>query len=83
MQNFEYGNMGELTKNIHTFVVPGGVPYTFQTEWEYDSWNRIKNIQYPDGEILFPSQSCHHINLHSIFNLIIFLFLHKQIKNER
>jgi len=30
------------------------IPYTFQTEWEYDSWNRLKSIQYPDGEILFP-----------------------------
>jgi RHS repeat-associated protein len=47
---FEYGNMGELTKNIHTFVVPGGDAYTFQTKWEYDSWNRVIGIYYPDGE---------------------------------
>jgi len=52
VQTFEYGNMGELVTNIHTFVVPGGDAYTFETNWEYDSWNRVKNITYPDGEIV-------------------------------
>jgi RHS repeat-associated protein len=50
MQTFEYGNMGELIENIHTFVVPGGDAYTFQTKWDYDSWNRVIGIYYPDGE---------------------------------
>jgi len=27
-----------------------GEPYTFKMQWEYDSWNRIRNITYPDGE---------------------------------
>ena len=52
VQTFEYGNMGELIKNIHTFVVPGGHHYTFETNWDYDSWNRMKKIVYPDGEIV-------------------------------
>ncbi len=52
MQTFEYGNMGELIKNTRTFVIPGGSAYTFETNWEYDSWNRIMDIQYPDGEIV-------------------------------
>ncbi|HBG69166.1 MAG: hypothetical protein A2W93_07790 [Bacteroidetes bacterium GWF2_43_63] len=50
VQIFAYGNMGELIKNIHTFVVPGGSHYTFETNWEYDSWNRMKRTDYPDGE---------------------------------
>ncbi|HBG69914.1 MAG: hypothetical protein A2W93_14980 [Bacteroidetes bacterium GWF2_43_63] len=52
VQSFEYGNMGELIKNTHTFVVPAGAAYTFETDWEYDSWNRVKNITYPDGEVV-------------------------------
>jgi RHS repeat-associated protein len=53
MQLFFYGDMGELIKNVHTFVVPAGEDYTFATEWEYDSWNRLVKIQYPDGEDVF------------------------------
>jgi RHS repeat-associated protein len=52
IQEFEYGNMGELVKNIHTFIVPDGEDYTFETDWEYDCWNRVKSITYPDGEIV-------------------------------
>ncbi|PKP02145.1 MAG: hypothetical protein CVU11_12945, partial [Bacteroidetes bacterium HGW-Bacteroidetes-6] len=44
VQTFEYGNMGELIKNIHTFVVPNGNAYSLETDWEYDSWNRMKSI---------------------------------------
>jgi RHS repeat-associated protein len=44
--------MGELIENVHTFVVPGGDPYTFKMEWNYDSWNRINTITYPDGEVV-------------------------------
>ncbi|MCK5846693.1 MAG: hypothetical protein KAG84_04585, partial [Bacteroidales bacterium] len=53
VQTFAYGKMGELIENIHTFVVPGGNPYTFKMEWQYDSWNRIKDISYPDGEVVY------------------------------
>ena len=52
VQEFYYGKLGELTKNIHTFVMPAGETYTFETRWEYDSWNRLKTISYPDGEKL-------------------------------
>ena len=50
VQTFNYGRMGELIENIHTFVVPGGDPYTFAMQWSYDSWNRTNAIVYPDGE---------------------------------
>ena len=83
VQTFKYGSMGELVENIHTFVVPGGEPYTFEMKqskiksmeinlfvsnilpcsmsplknkyhikWTYDSWNRTKDITYPDGEVV-------------------------------
>ncbi len=50
VQEFEYGNMGELIRNRHTYVVPNSEAFTFTTEWEYDSWNRVKQIIYPDNE---------------------------------
>ena len=49
-QKFSYGKMGEVVENIHTFIVPSGYAYTFETNWEYDSWNRVQSITYPDGE---------------------------------
>jgi RHS repeat-associated protein len=52
VQQFFYGSMGEITKNIHTFVMPLGSTYTLQMEFEYDSWNRIKQMTYPDGEVV-------------------------------
>jgi len=50
VQEFEYGNMGEMIRNRHTYIVPNSEPFTLTTEWEYDSWNRIKQIIYPDNE---------------------------------
>jgi len=41
-----------VIENIRTFMLPGGnETYTFKMEWEYDSWNRIKQMTYPDGEV--------------------------------
>src|SRR5690625_6461368 len=31
-------------------AVAGKTSYWFKTQWEYDSWNRIKKIVYPDSE---------------------------------
>ena len=52
IQKFSYGMMGEVIENIRTFVVPGGQDYTFAMNFEYDSWNRIKTMTYPDGEVV-------------------------------
>jgi YD repeat-containing protein len=53
VQQFSYGKLGEVIENIRTFVLPGGSEtYTFKMEWEYDSWNRIKQMTYPDGEVV-------------------------------
>jgi RHS repeat-associated protein len=52
VQQFSYGAMGEIIQNIHTFVLPQNNTYTLQMNFEYDSWNRIKSIVYPDGEVV-------------------------------
>ena len=50
-QTFKYGKLGELTENIRTFAPPfENQAYTFNMYFEYDSWNRIQIITYPDGE---------------------------------
>ena len=52
-QEFFYGKMGEVTKNIRTFALPyEAKTYTFAMEYEYDSWNRIQRMTYPDGEVV-------------------------------
>ncbi len=51
VQEFGYGNMGELIYNLHSYVVPNSSDaFSLTTRWDYDSWNRIKTITYPDGE---------------------------------
>jgi len=51
VQTFNYGKLGELIENNRTFVMPNSnETYTFNMRWQYDSWNRLKNITYPDGE---------------------------------
>lgn len=52
-QSFSYGKLGELTENIRTFAPPfENQTYTFNMNFEYDSWNRIKRLTYPDGEVV-------------------------------
>ncbi len=52
-QTFSYGKLGELTENIRTFALPfESQNYTFKMQYEYDSWNRIQSITYPDGEVV-------------------------------
>jgi RHS repeat-associated protein len=50
MQLFGYGAMGELTKNLRSVAVADYQSYWFFTEWKYDSWNRVREITYPDQE---------------------------------
>ena len=52
-QTFSYGKLGEVTENIRTFAPPfENQTYTFNMYFEYDSWNRIKSMTYPDGEVV-------------------------------
>ena len=51
LQTYKYGRLGELTENIRIFVLPNEHRiYTFRMSYEYDSWNRIRRMFYPDGE---------------------------------
>ena len=51
-QEFVYGNFGELTQTKRTIVAPlPSMPVrTFTTNFNYDSWNRLMVMEYPDGE---------------------------------
>lgn len=49
-QEFSYGNMGELIYNRRAVVGPNIPTRVFNTYFTYDSWNRINQITYPDGE---------------------------------
>jgi hypothetical protein len=39
-QEFFYGPLGEVVKNIRTIVIPQFDDQTFTTEWTYDTWHR-------------------------------------------
>lgn len=51
-QYMKYGKLGELTLNRRSVAVPGDRVYWFQTEWTFDTWNRVKTIKYPDEELV-------------------------------
>jgi len=45
-----YGQMGEEIKTIRTIFVNATHILTYVSESTYDSWNRIREMVYPDGE---------------------------------
>lgn len=49
-QEFFYGPLGEVVKNIRTVVIPQHDEQTYTTEWVYDTWNRLTSMTYADGE---------------------------------
>jgi len=49
-QQYEYGLMGEVKKNVRSVLAPFNTVYTYETSFSYDSWNRIQTITYPDHE---------------------------------
>ncbi|WP_228393949.1 SpvB/TcaC N-terminal domain-containing protein [Chryseobacterium artocarpi] len=49
---YTYGTLGEIIaeeRKVSGYNIP---MMNFITNYEYDSWNRIKSITYPDGEIV-------------------------------
>ncbi|MCY9877328.1 SpvB/TcaC N-terminal domain-containing protein [Vibrio natriegens] len=50
---YQYGALGEiiLTKRTVT-TLTGSASKTYQTSYRYDSWNRLRELKYPDGERL-------------------------------
>lgn len=51
-QEFFYGPLGEVVKNIRTVVIPQHDEQTYVTEWKYDTWNRLTSMTYADGEVV-------------------------------
>ncbi|MEJ7768133.1 MAG: SpvB/TcaC N-terminal domain-containing protein, partial [Chitinophagaceae bacterium] len=51
-QEFFYNPLGAIVKNVRVINLPGSIPLTFTTQWTYDTWNRLTNMVYPDGETL-------------------------------
>ncbi len=49
-QEFFYGPLGEVIKNVRTIVIPRHDEQTYTTEWSYDTWNRLTSMTYADGE---------------------------------
>ena len=49
-QEFFYGRLGEVTKIRRTVVIPNQAIATYETQWKYDSWNRLVEMIYPDEE---------------------------------
>ncbi len=49
-QEFEYGNMGEVVANVRTVIAPNLPTRVFNTSYNYDSWNRLQTMIYPDQE---------------------------------
>ena len=52
-----YGPLGEMVKQIRTINsdTQGNSPNSpevYTTEWTFDTWNRVQQMVYPDGEVL-------------------------------
>ncbi len=53
-QEFSFGKQGEIVENTHTFIFPNEYnPYTLKMFFEYDSWNRLIKMKYPDKEDVY------------------------------
>lgn len=48
--SYHYGSMGEVTQEIRNVTGYNIPAMTFFSFYEYDSWNRLKKIIYPDYE---------------------------------
>lgn len=51
-QEFFYGKLGEIEKEIRTLRITPTDIQTYISEFEYDTWNRIQKMTYPDGEVV-------------------------------
>ena len=51
-QEYFYGRHGELAKVRRTLVIPNKSIETYVTQFKYDTWNRLAEIIYPDGEMV-------------------------------
>jgi RHS repeat-associated protein len=51
-QEFFYGKLGEVEKEIRTLRITPTDIQTYISQYEYDTWNRIQKMTYPDGEVV-------------------------------
>jgi len=49
-QEYFYGKLGEVEKEIRTLRITPTDVQTYISQYEYDTWNRIQKMTYPDGE---------------------------------
>ena len=48
-----YDALGNVTEDIRTIALPGNNDvYRFKTQYTYDSWGRMDQMIYPDGEVV-------------------------------
>ena len=53
LQVFSYNAQGQIIETVRTFVLPHDQTYTTGMKYRYDSWNRIQEMEYPDGERIY------------------------------
>jgi RHS repeat-associated protein len=51
-QEFFYSTQGQVVKTIRTVMTSPNFGITYVSEQEFDSWNRLKKMVYPDGEAI-------------------------------
>ncbi|WP_207763282.1 RHS repeat domain-containing protein [Flavobacterium reichenbachii] len=51
-QEFFYGKLGEVEKEIRTLRITPTDVQTYISQYQYDTWNRIQKMTYPDGEVV-------------------------------
>lgn len=49
---YEYGDMGEIINEYRTVYGYNMPTMNFSTSYQYDTWNRLKHINYPDNELV-------------------------------
>ena len=49
---YYYGKLGEVTKTVKSIILAETNIRTYIWEADYDSWNRMQNMTYPDGEVV-------------------------------
>ena len=53
-EKYTYGTMGEVVETVKSIVIDSTINkvHTYTTKAEYDSWNRLQSMTYPDGEVV-------------------------------
>ena len=49
---YYYGRMGEVVKTVRTVMASAADIRTYVHGATYDSWNRVRTMTYPDGEVV-------------------------------